>query len=117
MSIDFENSDQCKSERCTNFLTSQTEAKRGYCDLCNEQNRESVIYKITGNTYEIKEDLKARNCKWNTIEKCWVTPSLTTDEISYKQLTSITNAVGAYMIPVKLSGDCKKIQDILQGDK
>ena len=70
-------------------------------------------YKIKGNTYSIKEDLKSWGCIWDANEKCWVTPPMDKESIEYKRIDSISMAVDADLIPEKLSEECKKIQSIL----
>jgi len=70
-------------------------------------------YLISGNTYQIKEDLKAHGCIWNPEKKLWETPWLEKDELSFKRLQSLTLACDASMIPFKLDGKEKIIQEIL----
>ena len=68
-----------------------------------------------GNTYDIKDDLKAWGCVWNPIEMCWETPWINreSEEITYKKIESLCNAVGARLIPKKLNSECQKIKSIL----
>jgi hypothetical protein len=38
-------------------------------------------YKVTGNTFPVKDQLKALGCVWGPMEKCWYAP---TEEIQVK---------------------------------
>ena len=73
-------------------------------------------YYITGNTFNIKEDLKANGCKWDNDNKRWLTLPMDKEDFKYKLLESLCNAVDADMVPRNLSGDAKKIQEILNGN-
>ena len=70
-------------------------------------------YLIKGNTYQIKEDLKSHACRWSPEKKCWVTPDLKKDKLSYKKIDSLAQAVDADLIPVELSKQEDEIQRIL----
>lgn len=70
-------------------------------------------YYIKGNTYQIKEDLKSFGCTWDAKLKRWNTPYLEKNELSFKRINSLVDVCNAEMIPVKLSRECKRIQDIL----
>lgn len=72
-------------------------------------------YLIIGNTFPIKEDLKAHGCHWDKEKKCWKTPYLEKQELSFKRLESLTLAVGAEMVPINLTEQSKKIQEIING--
>lgn len=66
-----------------------------------------------GNTFKIKEDLKAHRCKENSQNKTWTTQPLTKHDTRYKMLKSLTSAVGAEMYPVSSNN----IQKILRGEE
>lgn len=70
-------------------------------------------YYIRGDTYPIKEDLKAWGCHWVPDLKAWETPYLEKEEIAYKRLKGLTESCNAFMDPVILNKECQKIQDIL----
>ena len=70
-------------------------------------------YLIKGDTFQIKEDLKAYACRWILEKKCWVTPDIEKDELSFKKIDSLARAVDAELIPVKLSKKEEEIQRIL----
>ena len=70
-------------------------------------------YFITGNSYQIKEDLKAFGCYWDNNKKRWETPTLIKDELVYKRIKSLCEAVGADINPEKLTKECETIQSIL----
>ena len=70
-------------------------------------------YYVYGNTYNIREDLKAWGCIWDAKRKEWKTPPMSKDEPMYRQLSSLALAVGGGLTPEKLSKECQKIQDIL----
>lgn len=74
-------------------------------------------YYLKGKTFSIKEDLKAHGCVWVPDKKMWKTPYLDREELSYKILKSECYAFDVEMIPVKLTDECKKIQDILNNEK
>lgn len=42
MSIDFNNAEMCKGDKCTNLLASRHEAKRGLCLICQDEKIEKV---------------------------------------------------------------------------
>jgi hypothetical protein len=70
-----------------------------------------------GNTYSIKEDLKAHACSWDSKNKAWKTPPLDKDEVSYKMIKSLCDCVDSNMIPLDLTEDEKRIQEIINGIK
>ena len=80
-------------------------------DLINNSGRE---YYLRGNTYQIKEDLKAHACVWCPGQKAWKTPPIIEGEMDFKLIESLATAVGAQMYPIELSEECQKIQDILR---
>jgi len=75
-----------------------------------------VIYRVYGNTYAIKEELKTYNCKWDGSRACWVTPIIEKNTEKFKRIQSIIDAVDGIMVPVELSEEAKKIQGILHGN-
>lgn len=51
MSIDFDDAPMCNGKYCTNLLTSWSDFKRGFCDICawedqNEQDKKAEEKKI-----------------------------------------------------------------------
>jgi len=72
-----------------------------------------MAYFIYGDTYQIKEDLKSFGCMWDKPNKRWKTPRLSKEDLSYKRLKSIVEAVDGYIVPEHLDDECKKIQGIL----
>lgn len=72
-------------------------------------------YNLTGPLYDIREDLKAFNCKCDpsTKEWTWVTPSLEKDSVTYRRIKSLVTACDGHMTPRDLIGQPKIIQDIL----
>lgn len=42
MSINFEDAEICKGDKCTNLLTSRHEAKTGFCLICYDEELEKV---------------------------------------------------------------------------
>lgn len=70
-------------------------------------------YRITGNTYKIKDNLKAYGCTWEPDNKAWITPELLKNEQRFKALKSLTTVHNADMNPVSLSPECQTIQDII----
>lgn len=72
-------------------------------------------YEIYGNTYNIKDYLKAHDCRWDSVKKCWRTQELEKDNLTYKQLKSISEAHDCDFLPLVLSNECNKIQSILKG--
>ena len=41
MSLDFEIAPYCESEGCTNLLTARADYEKGYCVLCQEDNKKN----------------------------------------------------------------------------
>lgn len=70
-------------------------------------------YRILGNTYPFKEDLKAVGCRWNPHIKCWESGHIEKDGSIYLKLKSIATACEGDILPVVLSEECEKIQEIL----
>lgn len=73
-------------------------------------------FKIYGSrTFEIKEELKGHACIWNPIDRCWESPYYEDkNELGYKMLKGLVEAFDCELIPLKLSDECKKIQNILR---
>lgn len=74
-------------------------------------------YYIEGNTYPIKDDLKAYGCTFDGDKKSWVTKSIEFNGITYKKIKSLVDAVGADMYAMVLQGQAKTIQDILHKER
>ena len=75
-------------------------------------------YFIIGNSYPIREDLKAWACSWDQKRKCWVTPTMEKDEIMYKRIKSICESFGLDLVPERSKHEhISKIQEILNGIK
>lgn len=70
-------------------------------------------YYLKGDTYAIKEELKAHRCFWDEGKRAWRTPYLEKDSERFKRIESICLAFGIQMIPVQLTGECKTVQEIL----
>ena len=70
-------------------------------------------YIITGNTFDIKDDLKAYGCRWDANLKAWVTKLIEHGSRSHLALTSICKSAGVYMDKVAVTEKAKKIQTIL----
>ena len=66
-----------------------------------------------GNTYDIREDLKAWCCVWDPGRRAWKTVFLKEDEVAYKRIKSICDANDCVMTKVKLSKEAQDIQRIL----
>jgi hypothetical protein len=45
------------------------------------------MYKIEGNTYPIKDQLKQLGCRWSGVDKCWTT----NDEATYAKAVALLN--------------------------
>jgi len=48
------------------------------------------MFNITGNTYPVKDQLKAIGCRWSVQQKCWTT----TSEAIYRQGMALVNGTG-----------------------
>jgi len=71
------------------------------------------IYVISGNTFEIKEDLKAFGCVWDANRKAWLTKYICKSTVHFQRLESVVKAAGGHVCPLYLTGQVKTIQDIL----
>lgn len=70
-------------------------------------------YYITGDTYDIKEDLKSCGCIWEPEKKRWRSPYIYDGDPLLPKLKRICQVSRVKMIPEKISPECQKIQDIL----
>lgn len=67
-------------------------------------------YWVKGQTYELKEELKEWGCIWDGGRRMWKLCGIKSKEDpAYKEIVLL----GCKLIPMKLSDDCQKIQDIL----
>jgi len=56
-------------------------------------------YYIIGNSYEVKEDLKAMGCKWSPAPiKKWRTPKLKKDEFRLIRIENLARATGCTLV-------------------
>ena len=74
-------------------------------------------YKITGETYPIKDTLKSCGCTWDPNQKLWITPYLSEGEPLLAKLKTLCRFSDVQFIPEKLSKQCEKIQEILNRGK
>lgn len=56
----------------------------------------SIITKITGNTYPVKDALKAIGCRWDAQDKCW---TASTDEMAAKAQAIMSGTPAAKSAP------------------
>lgn len=75
--------------------------------------KNKMKYYLSGDTYQIKDDLKAFGCKWDGVLNRWTTPEIFIDEVIYKKLKSLMQAIGGHIIPSQQTQQIRKIQDIL----
>lgn len=74
---------------------------------------------ITGNTYPVKDQLRALGCKWDAARKCWMAP----DEIAAKALALVSGQPAlnspppADLGPVDIAAECKKHGRVAKGTK
>ena len=66
-------------------------------------------YWIKGNSYELKEEIKHWGGVWVPEKRMWKIHYTNSNQGDYKQLEKL----GLKLIPINLSPECKKIQDIL----
>lgn len=68
---------------------------------------------IKGNTYQVKDDIKAFGCRWDNDKKAWITPELSKEDLQFKRLKGLVEACDGEIFPLVLTGQAKTIQDIL----
>ena len=61
------------------------------------------------NAYELRDELKSWGCVWDVKKRLWKVYSTSPDDYVYKAIKRL----GCQLVPVYMSDECKKIQDIL----
>lgn len=73
---------------------------------------------IIGNSFPIKDDLRALGCEWDKAKRYWKTPSLEREDLNYKRIKSICTSFSLDLVPLRPREEhVGKIQEIINGIK
>jgi len=74
-------------------------------------------YMISGKTYDFKEELKARGCKWDDVTRVWITPSLEKDSETYKAIERLAEVFNCNVTSLNLDEKGETIRGILNDNR
>jgi len=58
-----------------------------------------IRYRIYGDTFIIKNQLKYVGCSWDDDRKCWLTPPLLFNSLKYLEIDVLAKSVGGDLLP------------------